>query len=66
MECQPVATKSVVPVNDVEVDVDGPVECNDDIRSSASLPAPPIITSKTTVEPKIYDTESVPSSRKIK
>ena len=66
MECQPVATKSVVPVKDVEVDVDGPVECNDDIRSSASLPAPPIITSKTTVEPKIYDTESVPSSRNIK
>ena len=66
MECQPVATKSVVPVKDVEVDVDGPVECNDDIRSSASLPAPPIITSKTNVEPKIYDTESVPPSRNIK
>ena len=66
MECQPVATKSVVLVNDVEVDVDGPVECNDNIRSNVTLPTPAITTFKTTVETKMYDTEPALSSRSIK
>ena len=65
MECQLAATKSV-PVTDIEIDVDGSGECNDEVQSNLTAAAPPIIASRSTVEPKFTEGPSLQSSRNVK